>query len=160
MNASSLLMVIKSRTFGMLCSVTFSAVSKAAAITGSAEFFAPLIATVPRSAFPPLIRNLSIPSLCAASVGAGLEPGPSDFSLHFLCHCVNHFLIPQAPFANLLLFPQLISSPREPPLLSSALPVPRAYCVPPPAERVPPQTLSSRSPPPEFAAPPPQLSHL
>jgi hypothetical protein len=47
----------------MLCSVTFSAVSKAAAITGSAEFFAPLIATVPRSAFPPLIRNLSIHSL-------------------------------------------------------------------------------------------------
>src|SRR3989475_7504644 len=66
MNASSLLMVIRSRTFGMLCSLTLSAVNKAAAITGSAEFFAPLIATVPRSAFPPLIRNLSIPpfSLC------------------------------------------------------------------------------------------------
>ena len=72
MNASSLLMVIRSRTLGMLCSVTFSAVSNAAAIAGSAEFFAPLIATVPRSAFPPLIRNLSMPSLCAASVGAGL----------------------------------------------------------------------------------------
>ncbi len=71
MNASSLLMVIKSRTFGMLCSVTFSAVSKAAAITGSAEFFAPLIATVPRSAFPPLIRNLSIHSL---SVAAAFRP--------------------------------------------------------------------------------------
>ena len=60
MNASSLLMVIRSRTFGMLCSVTGSAVSSAAAITGSAEFFAPLIATVPRSVFPPLIKNLSM----------------------------------------------------------------------------------------------------
>src|SRR6267378_710256 len=61
MNASSLLMVIRSRTFGMLCSATFSEVSSAAAITGSAEFFAPLIATVPCSTFPPLIKNLSIP---------------------------------------------------------------------------------------------------
>src|SRR6266850_3568906 len=64
MNASSLLMVIRSRTFGMLCSVTGSAVSSAAAIAGSAEFFAPLIATVPRSAFPPLIKNLSMPFRC------------------------------------------------------------------------------------------------
>src|SRR5947209_8167952 len=37
--------------------------TRAAAITCSAEFFAPLTATVPRSAFPPLIRNLSIRSL-------------------------------------------------------------------------------------------------
>src|SRR6267142_2692587 len=87
MNASSLLMVIRSRTFGMLCSVTFSAVSNAAAITGSAEFFAPLIATVPRSAFPPLIRNLSIPSLYAAAafrpalfpfIGDGIVPTDRD----------------------------------------------------------------------------------
>ena len=56
-------MVIRSRTFGMLCSVTFSAVSNAAAIAGSAAFFAPLIATVPRSAFPPLIKYLLIPPL-------------------------------------------------------------------------------------------------
>src|SRR5215470_12458857 len=68
MNASNLLIVTKSRTFGMLCSVTGSAVSSAAAITGSAEFFAPLTATVPRSAFPPLIRNLSIS--CFAQCGA------------------------------------------------------------------------------------------
>src|SRR3984893_2273633 len=60
MNASSLLMVIRSRPFGMLCSVTFSAVSKDAAIAGNAEFLAPLMATVPRSGSPPLIRNLSI----------------------------------------------------------------------------------------------------
>src|ERR1700682_4657706 len=61
MNASSLLMVIKSRTFGILCTLTRSAVSSAPAITGDAEFFAPLIATVPCNGFPPLIRNLSIP---------------------------------------------------------------------------------------------------
>src|SRR5579862_7722135 len=58
-------MVTRSRTFGMLCTATRSAVSKQAAITGSAEFFAPLIATVPRSALPPRIKNLSIRfSLC------------------------------------------------------------------------------------------------
>src|SRR5262249_15827043 len=63
MNASSLLMVIRSRTFGMLCSVTFSAVSSDAAMTGKAEFLAPLIATVPSSGLPPLIRNLSVDRL-------------------------------------------------------------------------------------------------
>src|SRR5580704_1614657 len=63
MNASSLLMVIRSRTFGMLCSMTFSGVSNAAVITGNAEFFAPAIATVPCNGLPPLIRNLSMRSL-------------------------------------------------------------------------------------------------
>src|SRR5579871_4910480 len=53
-----------SRTRGMLCSATGSAVSREAAIAGSEEFFAPLIATVPCRAFPPLIRNLSIASRC------------------------------------------------------------------------------------------------
>ena len=43
----------------MLCSVTVSDVSRAAAIQGSAEFFAPLIETRPRKGFPPVIRNLS-----------------------------------------------------------------------------------------------------
>src|SRR6516225_2177571 len=60
MNASSLLMVTRSRTLGTFRTTTLSEVSSAAAITGSAEFFAPLTATLPRSAFPPLIRNLSI----------------------------------------------------------------------------------------------------
>src|SRR5579859_6283141 len=82
MNASSLLIVIRSRTLGRLCTATFSAVSKAAAITGSAEFFAPLIATEPRSAFPPRIKNLSIRS--------------SQCSLRTLCSlCYFLFLFPQ-----------------------------------------------------------------
>src|SRR6266446_403582 len=96
MNANSLLMVIKSRTFGMLCSVTFSAVSKAAAITGSAEFFAPLIATVPRSAFPPLIKNLSIPPLASSPLlrrlYVAIFPLPFLRFLSLLCVlCVNSF---------------------------------------------------------------------
>src|SRR6266446_4994904 len=62
MNARSLLMVMRSRTLGILCTVTWSAVSRAAAITGSAEFFAPLTLTVPCRGLPPLIRNLSIAS--------------------------------------------------------------------------------------------------
>ena len=60
MKASNLLMVTRSRTFGTLRTTTLSAVSSAAAMAGSAEFFAPLTATAPRSAFPPLIKNLSI----------------------------------------------------------------------------------------------------
>jgi hypothetical protein len=40
-------MVMMSRTLGMLCSVTGSEVSSAAAMAGRAEFFAPLILTVP-----------------------------------------------------------------------------------------------------------------
>src|SRR5437879_5812853 len=60
MNASSLLMVTRSRTLGTFRTTTLSEVSSAAAITGSAAFFAPLTATLPRNAFPPLIRNLSI----------------------------------------------------------------------------------------------------
>jgi hypothetical protein len=60
MNVSSLLIVMMSRTFGILCSVTGSAVSSPAAIAGSAEFFAPLMLTVPCSGFPPRILNLSI----------------------------------------------------------------------------------------------------
>ena len=62
MNASSLLMVIRSRTFGMLCRVTFSGVNKHAVMHGNAEFFAPLMATPPRNGFPPLIKNLSMRS--------------------------------------------------------------------------------------------------
>src|SRR5258705_4892044 len=55
-------MVMMSRTIGTLCSLTTSAVSREAAIAGNAEFFAPLIATVPRSGCPPVIRNLSMNS--------------------------------------------------------------------------------------------------
>src|SRR3954471_8702188 len=83
MNASSLLMVIRSRTFGMLCSITFSGVRSVAAITGNAEFFAPLIATVPCSALPPLIRNLSIARLlsqCLPQISLRVRKFLSRFS--------------------------------------------------------------------------------
>ena len=53
MCASSLAMVMMSRTRGIFCSVTGSLVSSAAAIAGNAAFFAPLICTVPFSFFPP-----------------------------------------------------------------------------------------------------------
>src|SRR5882762_924394 len=166
MNASSLLMVIKSRTLGMLCSVTFSDVSKAAAITGSAEFFAPLIATVPRSAFPPLIRNLSIHSLFVepasswlfwsaaarcrfSSLCPAFSPTWSDVAIFpfpiFLCVlCVSALcslsLIPAVPSANLLSLPSVFSSPPPPRSSASASPVQPANRVSLPAERVPPQT--------------------
>src|SRR5919107_2003367 len=52
--------VRQSRTYGTLCSVTVSADSIAAAMQGSAEFFAPLTWTRPLSARPPVILNLSI----------------------------------------------------------------------------------------------------
>src|SRR3954471_8293385 len=84
MNASSLLMVIRSRTFGMLCRITFSGVSSVAAITGSAEFLAPLIATVPCSALPPLIRNLSIARLlsqCLSQISLGVREFLSRFGV-------------------------------------------------------------------------------
>src|ERR1700741_2677204 len=82
MNASNLLMVIRSRTFGMLCSVTFSGVSRVAAIAGNAEFFAPLMATVPGSALPPLIRNLSIARLlsqCPPQISLGVRESLARF---------------------------------------------------------------------------------
>src|SRR5260370_35045023 len=60
MKASNFRMGMMSRTMGTLRRVTGSAVSNAAAIAGSAEFFAPLIVTVPCSGLPPRIRNLSI----------------------------------------------------------------------------------------------------
>src|SRR5215467_7134703 len=53
-------MVMMSRTMGMLCRATRSAVSSEAAMAGRAEFFAPLTATEPHSALPPVIRNLSM----------------------------------------------------------------------------------------------------
>src|ERR1041384_8168082 len=52
--------VRQSRTYGTLCSVTVSADSIAAAMQGSAEFFAPLTWTRPLNARPPVILNLSI----------------------------------------------------------------------------------------------------
>src|SRR3989442_1581468 len=64
MCAINLLMVMMSRTRGMLCSVTLSCVSSAAAIAGNAEFFAPLMTTVPWRGFPPRIRNLSMRVPC------------------------------------------------------------------------------------------------
>src|SRR2546426_6168185 len=64
MCAINLPMVMMSRTRGMLCSVTLSCVSSAAAIAGNAEFFAPLMTTVPWRGFPPRIRNLSMRVPC------------------------------------------------------------------------------------------------
>src|SRR5882724_5961316 len=63
MNARSLLMVMRSRTLGILCTVTWSAVSRAAAITGSAEFFAPLTQTVPSCAEMRRMRYLFVQCL-------------------------------------------------------------------------------------------------
>ena len=60
MCASSLAMVMMSRTCGILCRCTASAVSSAAAMAGSAAFFAPLICTAPSSGLPPWILNRSI----------------------------------------------------------------------------------------------------
>src|SRR6266581_116397 len=134
-------MVMRSRTFGMLCSVTFSAVNKAAAIT--------------RSAFPPLIRNLSIPlALLFVEAGAltqrfGLRRLAAALhlcaSLCSLLLCVIVFFlfltsaaIPPAPFANLPPPQQSTSSPLLLPRPASTSPAPLAYCVPPPAARVPP----------------------
>src|SRR5260370_32477296 len=145
MNASSLLMVIRSRTFGMLCSVTCSSVSKAAAIAGSAEFFAPLISTVPRSAFPPLIKNLSIHAFFFPCRGAAP---------------VQTLVTRPAPFSNPPPPHAISSSPPWFPLSTSASPAPLACCVPPPAKRVPPPTHSCRSPPPGSEEPAPQPCHL
>src|SRR5438105_3843862 len=84
MNASSFAIVIMSRTRGTLCSDTRSSVSSEAAIAGSAEFFAPLIATVPCSGFPPLIKNLSIRS---RSLLRQVAASHSSFSCSSLCLC-------------------------------------------------------------------------
>ena len=65
MCASSRPMVMMSRTRGMFLRCTGSSVSNAAAIAGSAEFFAPPICTVPSSRLPPSIRNRSIDCLIA-----------------------------------------------------------------------------------------------
>ena len=53
-------MVRMSRTRGMRRSTTSSAVRRAAASTGSAEFFAPLVGMKPTSGVPPWMTNLSI----------------------------------------------------------------------------------------------------
>src|SRR5216683_2933370 len=88
------------------------------------------------------------------------HPSFSDSSL--LCVlCVSALsslsLTPQAHYANLL--PSVFSSPRVSQSSASASPAQPANRVPPPSERVPPQTNSSRSPPPESAAPVPPASH-
>src|SRR5215469_16656091 len=134
-------MVTRSRTLGTFRTTTLSEVSSAAAITGSAEFFAPLTATLPRSAFPPLIRNLSI-----------------FRSAFFLRHSplVSH----QGQPANCPLPLSFSSLPLSPQLPALASPARRAYCVPPPAERAPPQTHFFRLPPPKSATPASQPFHL
>src|ERR1035438_6949984 len=49
-----------SRTCGTFSRITGSSVSRAAAMQGSAAFFAPLIRTVPSSGLPPRITSLSM----------------------------------------------------------------------------------------------------
>src|SRR5579863_2280243 len=60
MDASSLRSVSMSRTCGMFSSVTSSSVRMAAAMQGSAEFFAPDTRMVPTSGLPPRMTNLSM----------------------------------------------------------------------------------------------------
>src|ERR1039458_5231911 len=60
MAASSFRVVSMSRTCGMFSRMTGESVSRAAAMQGSAAFFAPLMRTVPRSGSPPRITNLSM----------------------------------------------------------------------------------------------------
>ena len=55
-------MVMMSRTRGIFFRCTRSAVSRAAAIAGSAEFFDPLMRTVPSSRLPPSILKRSMVS--------------------------------------------------------------------------------------------------
>jgi RNA polymerase sigma factor (sigma-70 family) len=61
--------VIRSLTYGTLCSVTVSGVSSVAARHGNAEFFAPPISTFPLSGLPPRILNLSILKLIDPILG-------------------------------------------------------------------------------------------
>src|SRR3982751_6601508 len=56
----SLSMVDTSCRRGTLCSVTVSAVSRAAHSSGSAAFFAPEISTVPANDLSPLMSSLSM----------------------------------------------------------------------------------------------------
>src|ERR1700749_4513438 len=60
METSSLRSVSMSRTCGMFSRMTSPSVRMAAAMHGSAEFFAPETLRVPRSGLPPRITNLSI----------------------------------------------------------------------------------------------------
>src|SRR5438067_9872360 len=60
MAESNLRVVSMSRTCGIFSKVTGSSLSKAAAMAGSAAFFAPLMRTVPSSGFPPRMTNLSM----------------------------------------------------------------------------------------------------
>src|SRR5271155_1148593 len=60
MAARSLRVVSISRTWGIFSRITGSSVSRAAAMHGSAAFFAPPIRMVPNSGLPPRITSLSI----------------------------------------------------------------------------------------------------
>src|SRR6266571_1948498 len=100
-----------------------------------------------KSALWTAAAQLPLSLLCALCVLSGL--------------CVNSFFfipltLSSNPHSPLLAF----SWPPRPPLSASASPAPLACCVPPPAERVPPQTNSCRSPPPGSEAPAPQACHL
>src|ERR1700722_2211459 len=59
-----------SRTWGMFSRMTGWSVRSAAAMQGSAAFFAPLTRTVPSSGSPPRITNLSMTRFIVAVEGA------------------------------------------------------------------------------------------
>ena len=80
MCASSCPMVTMSRTRGILCRCTGSAVSRAAAMAGSAEFFDPLMRTVPRSGLPPSMRSRSITGCEAVRRACFLAAASTSFS--------------------------------------------------------------------------------
>src|SRR5258708_25380156 len=60
MAASRLRVVWRSRTWGMFYKMSGSSVKRAAAMQGSAAFFAPLTRTVPSKGEPPRITSLSM----------------------------------------------------------------------------------------------------
>src|SRR6266481_8099824 len=91
------------------------------------------------------------PRLCVLRVSA--------LSLSCFFPCISLPTLPTLP-SNRHPLPSISFSPPPPPLQASTSPARLSNCVPPPAKRVPPQTHSSRSPPPVSAVPGPQAFHL
>src|SRR5262245_20030499 len=79
-----------SRTQGTLFKTTSSLVSRAAAIAGKAAFLAPLIATLPQSALPPLISILSTVE-GYLPIGVTLEPYRLSTPLRLILAFLSRF---------------------------------------------------------------------
>src|SRR5580700_11165638 len=83
-----------SRTWGMFSRMTGWSVSRAAAMQGSAAFFAPLTRTVPRSGSPPRITNLtmdgSLQGYCSGDVAAELLLGLARVRVARIKNTINH----------------------------------------------------------------------